>query len=203
MSRKSKSRTRRNNSKSKRGKYKKVRKTQRRTRRNRQRGGYFDDLRRGLSMKFNNIRGSLKKKYGVKSNDNKELNKLMKDKQASFTDGPMKENIDRRNKEAAVKARTQSPELYAELDKVNKEIARISGISDELVIPSIKVPGQLANEETIYPGLAGGRRGINDINRVNYLRRLEFYKMDLENEINSTEKIMGGSLEYHQESISV
>ena len=39
MSRKSKSRTRRNNYKSKSGKYKKVRKTQRRTRRNRQRGG--------------------------------------------------------------------------------------------------------------------------------------------------------------------
>ncbi len=50
MSRKSKSRTRRNNYKSKRGKYKKVRKTQRRTRRNRHRGGFFDKLRRSVGV---------------------------------------------------------------------------------------------------------------------------------------------------------
>jgi hypothetical protein len=51
MSRKSKSRTRRNNYKSKSGKYKKVRKTQRKTRRNRRRGGgnFLDKVRRSVS----------------------------------------------------------------------------------------------------------------------------------------------------------
>ncbi len=193
MARKSNSRTRRNNYKNKQGKYKKVRKTKRRMSRNRRRGGgAFDSLIHTAKMKFDQARRSFKKKYGVKSNDNTELNKLMKDKQVSSTSRPIKENIDQRNNAAVDKARIQDPDLYTDLDKVNKEIARVSRILDLKVVPLVQVPAYGSNG-IIYPGLP-------DINRVEYLSRLDWYKTSLDNKRYKTEKEMGGSLEYHRGS---
>jgi hypothetical protein len=85
MSRKSKSRTRRNNYKSKSGKYKKVRKTQRRTRRNRRRGGgkYFNSFKEYLGNKSKELKE--KARYRFNSLNKSDFNKIIHDKALGFT----------------------------------------------------------------------------------------------------------------------